>query len=126
MKILRAAIIILLVMCIFIGVHSFLMNKMGKSLGAKNDEVFRLASAENWETVRFKLEGIRQEWEKYSIWASLTISTEDIEQLEISLAQAEAFADLEEKTNFFGEFIMFSKLVNHIPHREGFHIEEIL
>lgn len=126
MKIFRAAIIILLVMCIFIGAHSFLMNKMGKSLGAKNDEVFKLASAENWKTVRLKLDGIRQEWEKYSIWASLTISTEDIEQLEISLAQAEAFADLEEKTNFFGEFIMFSKLVNHIPHREGFHVEEIL
>ncbi len=126
MKILRAAIIILVVMCIFIGVHSFLMNKMGKSLASKNDEVFKLASAENWNAVRLMLADIRQEWEKYSIWASLTISTDDIEQLEISLAQAEAFANLEEKTNFFGEFIMFAELVDHIPHREGFHIEEIL
>lgn len=126
MKILRAAIIILLVMCLFIGIHSYIMNKMGNFLGEKNAEIQALASADDWEGTRTRLKEVIREWEKYSSWAALTISTEDIEQLEISLAQALAFAHLEEKSDFLGEFIMFSNLVDHIPHREGFHIEEIL
>lgn len=126
MKIMRGATIILLVMCVFIGIHAFLMNKMGKSLEEKNNKIFELASTEDWEAVQLSLDDVKQEWEKYSTWAALTISTDDIEQLEISLAQAQAFAKLKEKTNFFGEFIMFAKLVDHIPHREGLHIQEIL
>lgn len=126
MKLLRLAIAMLILMCIFLGVHAFIMNKIGKSLEKKNTEIYSLASIDDWEGTRKQLKEVSCEWEKYNTWASLTISTEDIEQLEISLAQAQAFAELEEKSNFFGEFIMFSKLVEHIPHREGFHIEEIL
>ena len=72
------------------------------------------------------LDKVEKEWKKHRVWAALTISTEDIEQLEISLEQSKAFAKIEEKADFLGEFIMFSKLVEHIPHREGFHIEEVL
>ncbi len=126
MKLMRLSIAILIVMCGFIGVHSYIMNKMGVSLSEKNDQIKNFALANDWENTRALLEEVSNEWEKYSTWASLTISTEDIEQLEISLEQAEVFALLEAKSDFFGEFIMFSRLVDHIPHREGFHIEEIL
>ena len=126
MKIMRCAIAILIVMCTFIGVHGYIMNKMGISLAEKNDQIKIFALNDDWESTRELLKEVKNEWEKYSTWASLTISTEDIEQLEISLEQAEAFALLEAKSDFLGEFIMFSRLVDHIPHREGFHIEEIL
>lgn len=126
MKIIRLAAIALVVMCVFIGIHSFVMNRMGKSLAKRSDKVEMLAGQEDWAAVCLELDEITAEWKKYSTWAALTISTEDIEQLEISLAQSQAFAKLHQKSDFFGEFIMFSKLVEHIPHREGFHIEEIL
>lgn len=125
MKVLRFAIAILVIMCLFIGVHSYVMANMGKSMTQKNTRTQELAYSEDWEGVSKLLSEIHTEWEKYRFWASLTISTHEIEELELSLQQAEAFAYLKQKTDFLGEFIMFSKLIEHIPHREGFHIEEI-
>lgn len=126
MKLMRLSIALLIVMCGFIGVHGYVMTKMGASLGQKNEQIKIFAQKDDWESVQRLLSEVSREWEKYSTWASLTISTEDIEQLEISLEQAKAFANLKAKSDFFGEFIMFSRLLDHIPHREGFHIEEIL
>lgn len=126
MKVLWVAIAIFVAFCIVIGVHSYVMGTMGKVMNEKNQEVVNVAFADDWQRVAKLLDDIEEEWDKYRIWAALTISTDDIEQLEISLSQAKAFARLEQKSDFFGEFIMFSKLVEHIPHREGFHIEEIL
>lgn len=126
MKVLWVAIAIFVAFCIVIGAHSYVMGTMGKVMNEKNQEVVNVAFADDWQRVAKLLDDIEEEWDKYRIWAALTISTDDIEQLEISLSQAKAFARLEQKSDFFGEFIMFSKLVEHIPHREGFHIEEIL
>ena len=126
MKLVRLAIIVLLVMCIFIGVHSYIMSRMGSVIGEKCTLIERLAKNDSWDEVNSLLDEVESEWEKYSGWASLTISTEDIEQLEISLKQSKAFAALHDKSVFLGEFIMFSQLVKHIPHKEGFHWEEIL
>ena len=126
MKLMKLSIAILIVMCAFIGVHGYIMNKMEASLSEKSILIKNFALKDDWENTRKLLDEVDQEWKKYSTWASLTISTEDIEQLEISLEQAKTFAVLEEKSDFLGEFIMFSMLLDHIPHREGFHIEEIL
>ena len=126
MKLMCFSIALFIVICAFIGVHCYIMNKMGTSLSEKNVQIKSFAIKDDWKSVRSLLEKVNDEWERYSTWASLTISTEDIEQLEISLEQAKTFATLEAKPDFLGEFIMFSMLVDHIPHREGFHIEEIL
>ncbi len=126
MKVLRVSIAIFVVMCILIGSHSYIMTRMGRTLAEKNERIEILAQNEDWAAALSALDEAADEWEKYSLWAALTISTEDIEQLEIALAQAKKHAELGQKADFFGEFVMFSKLVEHIPHREGFHIEEIL
>ena len=34
--------------------------------------------------------------------------------------------ELKAKPDFFSEFLMLEKLLQHIPHQEGLHIEEIL
>ena len=117
---------IFVIICIFIGSHSYIMTHMGKSIAGINQKIEKAANEEKWEEVKLLLSDVEQEWKKHRVWAALTISTEDIEQLEISLEQSKAFAKIEQKADFLGEFIMFSKLVEHIPHREGFHIEEVL
>lgn len=126
MKVFRVAIVIFVVICIFIGSHSYIMTHMGKSIAGINQKIEKAAKGEEWEDVTSLLDKVEKEWKKHRVWAALTISTEDIEQLEISLEQSKAFAKIKEKADFLGEFIMFSKLVEHIPHREGFHIEEVL
>ena len=126
MKLMRLSIAIFIVMCVFIGVHGYLMNKMGTSLSEKNAQIKNFAIQNDWESARLLLEDVGQEWGKYRTWVSLTLSTKEVEELEISLQQAKTFAVLESKSDFFGEFIMFSMLLDHIPHREGFHMDEIL
>ncbi len=126
MKVFRIAIAIFAGICIVIGIHSYVMTDMGKQIAEKNEQIEKAAMSEDWDRVLKIMEEVEKEWDNHSLWAALTISTEDIEQLEISLNQAKKFAEIKQKADFFGEFVMFSKLAEHIPHREGFHIEEIL
>ncbi len=126
MKVFWVAILILVIICILIGSHSYIMTHMGKSIAEINKKIEKAAHNEEWKAVSALLNEAQEEWDRHSFWASLTISTEDIEQLEIALNQAKTFAQIEQKADFFGEFVMFSMLVEHIPHREGFHIEEVL
>lgn len=126
MKLVWLAVVVLVFMCVFIGVHSYIMARMGAVIGEKCTRIEALAKNDEWDKVNNLLRDVEDEWKKYNGWASLTISTEDIEQLEISLKQSQAFAELNDKSVFLGEFIMFSRLIRHIPHREGFHWKEIL
>ncbi len=126
MKAFISAIAIFVAICIFIGIHAFVMVSLAKDISAECELVHSFASESRWDEAIEKIDHIRSIWDKRRTWASLTISTEDIEQIEISLTQSRAYAELHQKPDFFGEFIMFEKLVEHIPHQEGFHIEEIL
>ncbi len=118
--------ILLLSIAAFVGIHSFIMMNLSNAISAECQKVTELAINDQWSQVTKSLDRIRSIWDKKCLWASLTISTKDIEEIEIALTQSRAYAELKQKPDFFGEFIMFQKLVEHIPHQEGFHIEELL
>lgn len=126
MKAFISAVAIFTAICIFIGIHAFVMVSLANDISAECNYVYTFASENQWDEAVKKIDYIRSLWDKKRTWASLTISTKEIEQIEISLTQSRAYAELKQKPDFFGEFIMFEKLVEHIPHQEGFHIEEIL
>ncbi len=126
MKAFISAVSIFVAICIFIGIHAFVMVSLANDISAECERVYTLAAESRWDEAVKKIDYIRSLWDKKRTWASLTISTKEIEQIEISLTQSRAYAELQQKPDFFGEFIMFKKLVEHIPHQEGFHIEEIL
>ena len=107
-------------------VHSVTMVNLGKTMKELCDKTEKYAASEEWKSVSQYLDKIKKEWEKKGLWTALTIRTNEIEQIEISLKQCEKYAKMKEKAKFIGEFTMFSNLVEHIPHQEGFHIEEIL
>ena len=125
MKVLRLSIAVLICMCIFIGVHSFRMSKMEKSISEMGESVKELAINDSWDEVSQMISEIENEWNGYKSWAALTISSENIEQLETALHQAQTFAQIHRKSDFLGEFIMFSQLVEQIARREGLYWEEI-
>ncbi|MBO4941173.1 MAG: DUF4363 family protein [Clostridia bacterium] len=126
MRALIVAITIFLVICIFIGIHSYIMINLTNRISPICQETIRFANADQWDKVIENIDQIQNTWDKKRLWASLTISTKNIEEIEISLKQSRAFAVLHAKSDFMGEFIMFSMLLDHIPHQEGFGIEEIL
>ncbi|MBQ9737004.1 MAG: DUF4363 family protein [Clostridia bacterium] len=125
MKVLRLSIVVLICICIFIGVHSFRMSKMEKSISELGDNIKGLAINDSWDEVLRITYEIQDEWNKYKNWAALTINSESIEKLEISLEQAQTFAQIHKKSDFLGEFSAFSQLVEQIAHKEGLYWEEI-
>ncbi len=106
--------------------HSLSMAKMGKELTVLTDKTQKYAMADDWTNTLECMKQIKKYWDKRSIWTALTIKTDELSQIEISFEQSRKYAKLHDKEKFMGEFTMFSKLVEHIPHQEGFHIEEIL
>ena len=102
------------------------MMRLGEDIGKLSEIAIKNAEKEEWQSVRKNMNEINQLWEEKSLWTALTIKTNELEEIEISFRQSEKYAELEDKKMFLGEFIMFSNLVKHIPHQEGFHIEELL
>lgn len=126
MKAFIVALCIFLAIITFITIHSVIMFDLTDEISKNCESVTNLAHSEKWDEVVKGIDSIQSIWNKRRIWAALTISTEEIEQIEISLNQSRIFAELNQKADFFGEFTMFTMLLEHIPHQEGFHIAEIL
>ncbi len=125
MKVLRFSIAVLLLMCLFVGIHSYKIAKMEASVTKTGNDILSLVQNNQWEIAMPLILKIEEEWNGYNNWATLTINTKDIEQLEISLKQSKILAGLQEKSDFLKEFTMFLNLVKHISYQEGFHLKEI-
>ncbi len=126
MKVLTAALIMLFVICIFIGIHTYVMSNLSSEISKLCESTESLAESEDWKGVQHEINSIKAIWDKARIWAVLTISTNEIDKIEISLRQSLEFAKLGAKPDFFGEFTMFHILIDRIPLKEGLHLEEIL
>ncbi len=126
MKAFIISLCLLLVICIFVGIHSVIMLNLADDIDNESQKVTKFAQNNQWDEVVNGLDKIKSIWDKWRIWSSFTISTDEIEQIDISIKQSRTHAELKQKSDFFGEFTMFTMLLDHIPHHEGFHIEEIL
>ena len=81
---------------------------------------------ENWDGVQSELAYIQEEWEKNHLWAYATLSTKQIDEIEISLTQSIAYSEIEAKNDFAGEFKMFCMLIEHLPKQEAFSFGELI
>ena len=111
MKVVWIALAVLVVLCIFIGVHSYIMSSMAEDILTECRKIYDAMYTENWKTIIPLLDNIENLWKSHRTWATLTIKTDDIEQIEISLAQSRAFAESKQISGFVGEFVMFANLV---------------
>lgn len=120
---------VILILVIIIGVSIVHARKTldltGKiqELAQKVEEDYRL---DKWEDVRQGVGAIQKEWEDSHMWAYLTLSTKQIDEIEISLEQSIAYSNIEAKEDFLGEFRMFCMLIDHLPKQETFSLGELL
>ena len=106
--------------------HSAVLFGFGKKVENLSKNIISAAQKDDWQKTLYLLEENENEWNKKRLWAAVTIKTNVIEDIDISLNQSKAMAKLKAKPDFFSEFLMLEKLLQHIPHQEGLHIEEIL
>ena len=122
--------IIVLCLVVFIAVlitaHAVSIQKLYRDIDGITASIEEVFSQQNWDGVKQGLEQAEKRWKESKIWASLTIDTDTIEEIEISLEQSKRYAELQDREDFIGEFVMFKMLVAHLPHREGISLEELL
>ncbi len=116
----------LLVLVGLIVFHTVVMQKFGKGSADISEKIENFATKNEWKSAEEGLKDLEELWNKRRFWVSLTMRTNVIEEIDISLEQSKAYANLKQKPDFFGEFIMLKNLMEHIPHQEGLHIEEVL
>ncbi|MBQ7096572.1 MAG: DUF4363 family protein [Clostridia bacterium] len=126
MKAFIIALVILLVIISFMVVHINIMLNLSEAISEKCELARKYAGAKEWDSAINEIKAIKSHWNKHRTWVALTISTAEIEQIEIALNQSLIYAELHQQSDFMGEFTMFAMLIEHIPHQEGFHIAEIL
>lgn len=110
----------------FVAFHTYEVLALSRDLDSICTQVEEQFQEEDWQGVEENLQALQDRWEQSRFWASLTIDTDSIEEIEISLEQSTSYAKLQAKPDFMGEFIMFRRLTEHLPHQEGFDIKELL
>ncbi|MEG1441784.1 MAG: DUF4363 family protein [Oscillospiraceae bacterium] len=126
MKKFLLSLVVLLLILIGISYHAYAVIHLSDEISELSATVDKYYRVEDWENVISTLNLLQERWDKSRLWASLTIETTKIEEIDISLKQAREYAHVHAKEDFIGEFIMFQMLVEHLPHQEGFGVEELL
>lgn len=126
MKKLIIVLCLLIFIAVLITVHAVSIQNLYGDIDGITASIEESFSQQNWDGVKQGLEQAESRWKKSKIWASLTIDTDTIEEIEISLEQSKRYAELRDREDFIGEFVMFKMLVAHLPHREGISLEELL
>lgn len=121
-----AALCIFLLAVGFVGFHTYEVLALNEDITQLCDRVEADFAREDWDAVIQNTQALQDRWKKSRFWASLTIDTAQIEEIEISLRQSIKYAELQAKPDFMGEFIMFRMLTEHLPHQEGFDMKELL
>lgn len=124
----KVFVVILILVCIiaFSGIHIYktisLCDKIDDLAVIIEDEFDK----EEWLDVQNRISEIYELWEENRLWSCLTLSTTQIDEIEISLQQCFEYSKLEAKADFIGEFRMFCMLIEHLPRQEGVSLEELL
>lgn len=125
MKRMIPAIVILLIVIGVISIHLIKIHSVCDEIKVKSSEVFMAYDEDDWDKIYTLTREISNIWEENRTWATLTLPTAQIDEIEISLEQSIRYAELEAKPDFIGEFKMFDMLVEHIPRQEGLSVEEL-
>ncbi len=119
-----AVVVIFVLTAGFIGYHSYEIITLKNDVEQICDNVYNGFEEENWDRVEKGMEELNNRWDESRFWASLTIDTEQIEQIEISMKQSQEYIKLKDAQDFAGEFVMLKMLIDHLPHQEGLSVEE--
>lgn len=126
MKSFIGALSIFIIIVILATFHTYHTLSVTSEIQALSSATIESYKNDDWDAVSADLEDIKKIWKKNHLWAHMTLSTKQIDEIELSLSQSQAYADISEGTDFYGEFVMFCMLIEHLPKQEAFSIGELL
>lgn len=126
MKRVVTVLIILVLIAATAAAHSMKTMSFSREISDKASVIYSAYTDDNWETVSQNLNDLSDIWQKNRLWACMTLSTNQVDEIEVSLKQSIEYSKIQAKPDFIGEFRMFSSLVEHIPMQESFSLGELL
>lgn len=126
MKRVVAVLTVFFLICVAVGFHVVKTYKFTDEVQHISDVVYDGFDNRDWAAMREALADILSLWEKNRLWACSTLSTREVDEMEISLKQSIAYAESEFEEGFIGEFKMFTVMIEHLPKQEGPSIYELL
>lgn len=126
MKRIIASLIIFIVIVLVSSLHVYKVITLTSEINKSAEKVYTLYQTETWTEIEEELNKMSDLWNNNKLWAYLTLSTVQVDEIEISLEQCISYSQIEAKPDFIGEFRMFCILIDHLPKQETFSFEELL
>jgi hypothetical protein len=122
-------VLILLIAILITGISIFMTGKISIASGKlclHMDKTRGYALEENWEKARLEILKINELWdEEKSLWR-LTINDREVDEISLSLAKLNEYAELREKTHTIGELALIRQLVTDVANRSKFSLNNVL
>ncbi len=110
----------------FIVYHNTVVSKLDERVDRTYDTVMSAFEREDYEKITAELESLEEEWDDAQSWIGMTLDTDMLEEIGISLRQSIEYAKIAAKEDFIGEFVMFNQCVKHLTYYERLSIESLL
>lgn len=119
MKRVIITVIMLFVALSFIFIHRGKVNKLSRDVDSSYDYVMTAVYNDDFSLIKQELEKLKSSWKDVEAWVSMTVDSDILEDIEISLDQCLEYTNHEDKEDFIGEYIMCTHLLKHLPYFEN-------
>ena len=125
----KRIIIVLIALAIVVGVtmiHFHKIMEISHQTEALTARIYEEYDRENWEEIDKLMDGLHNVWYSNRLWASVTLRSNQIDEIEISLEQCIEYSKSVPRENFIGRFKMFCLMTEHLPAQKGVSLGELL
>ncbi|MDI6906563.1 MAG: DUF4363 family protein [Thermoanaerobacterales bacterium] len=122
-----AVLLVLLVVVIGFGVWTVqALRGTADELGMRIDRVQALVKQERWQEAERALDGLGGRWEKSKKWWTAFVDHQEIDNIDFSIVRIREYLWAEDEELALGEAAALKKMIEHIPEKESFTLENIL
>lgn len=126
MKRLSAASVVLTAIIILTSLHFCKIMDISRKNEYLTDKIYEEFTRKNWDEIDTLMDELKKLWYDNRLWASITLRSTQIDEIEISLEQCYEYSKLRAEEDFVGELKMFVLMTEHIPKQEGISLGELL
>ena len=90
------------------------------------DKIKKYVDENNWDGVDYEMARLISEWEETSETFEFFVDHQEVDLMMLSIYKANEYRRYRETPEFMAEIVNLERLVDHIPNKEKFCIENIL
>ncbi len=126
MKRVIVTVVMLTLVVILICFHYQKMSDIDKLVDETYIAVMTAYEDDDFQKISDKLSELKSVWDDDKTWIGITADTDQMEEIEISLLQSAKYAEIADKEDFIGEFVLFNQLIKHLSYYERITAESLL